>query len=43
LFGVEKVAVGKRRHAKRALALGVGFSGALSSTAAQNLAASMVF
>jgi hypothetical protein len=42
-FGVEKVTVGTGRHAKRALALGVGFSGALSSTAAQNLAAYMVF
>jgi hypothetical protein len=42
-FGVEKVKIGTGRHAKRALALGVGFSGALSSTAAQNLAAYTVF
>jgi hypothetical protein len=42
-FGVEKVKVGTGRHAKRALALGVGFSGALSSTAAQNLGAYTVF
>jgi hypothetical protein len=42
-FGVEKVAVGTGRRAKRALALGVGFSGALSSTAAQDLAAYTVF
>jgi hypothetical protein len=42
-FGVEKVKVGTGRHAKRALALGVGFSGPLSTTAAQNLAAYTVF
>jgi hypothetical protein len=42
-FGVEKVKVGTGRHARSALALGVGFSGPLSSTAAQNLAAYTVF
>jgi hypothetical protein len=42
-FGVEKVKIGTGRHAKRALALGIGFSGPLSSTAAQNLAAYTVF
>jgi hypothetical protein len=38
-FGVEKVKVGTGRHAKRAPGLGIGFSGALSATAAQDLAA----
>ena len=42
-FGVEKVKVGTGRHVKRALALGIGFRGPLSSTAAQNLAAYMAF
>jgi uncharacterized repeat protein (TIGR01451 family) len=42
-FVVEKVKVGTGRHATRALALGVGFSGPLSATAAQNLAAYTVF
>jgi hypothetical protein len=42
-FGVEKVKIGNGSHAKRALALAVGFSGALSPTAAQNLAAYTVF
>jgi hypothetical protein len=42
-FGVEKVKVGHGKHTKRALALGVGFSGALSATAAQNLVAYTVF
>jgi hypothetical protein len=42
-FGVEKVVRGMGRRTKRALALGIGFSGALSSTAAQDLAAYMVF
>ena len=42
-FEVEKVKLGTGRHEKRYLALGVGFSGALDPTAAQNLAAYMVF
>jgi hypothetical protein len=42
-FGVTKVKIGTGRHAKRALVLRVGFSGPLSSTAAQNLAAYKVF
>lgn len=42
-FQVQKVKVGTGRHAKRAVALAVGFSGALDSTAAQNLAAYTVF
>jgi hypothetical protein len=40
---VEKVKIGTGRRAKKALALGVGFSGPLSSTAAQNLGAYTVF
>jgi hypothetical protein len=40
---VEKVKLGTGHHAKKALVLGVGFSGALSSAAAQNLGAYMVF
>jgi hypothetical protein len=42
-FGVERVQIQKGRHAPKALALGVGFSGALDPTAAQNLTAYMVF
>jgi hypothetical protein len=42
-FGVERVQISKKPHAPKALALGIGFSGALSQTAAQNLAAYMVF
>jgi hypothetical protein len=42
-FGVRRVQLKKGRHAPKALALGVGFSGALDPTAAQNLAAYMVF
>jgi hypothetical protein len=42
-FGVERVQISKKPHAPKALALGLGFSGALSSTAAQNLAAYTVF
>src|SRR5262249_40939962 len=42
-FGVVKIKVGKGRQAKRAQALGIGFSGRLSSTAAHDLAAYMVF
>jgi hypothetical protein len=42
-FGVERVQISKKRHAPKALALGIGFSGALDPTAAQDLAAYMVF
>jgi len=42
-FQVEKVKIGTGRHSKRALVLAVGFSGALDSTAAQDLAAYTVF
>jgi hypothetical protein len=42
-FVAEKVAIGTKRHAKKALALGVGFSGALSTAAAEDLAAYTVF
>jgi hypothetical protein len=42
-FGVERVQISKKKHAPKALALGIGFSGALDPTAAQNLAAYMVF
>jgi len=42
-FGVEKVKISTKPHAPRALALAVGFSGALDPAAAQNLAAYTVF
>jgi hypothetical protein len=42
-FGVERVQISKKPHAPKALALGIGFSGALNQTAAQNLAAYTVF
>jgi hypothetical protein len=42
-FGVRRVQIQKGRRAPKALALGVGFSGALDPTAAQDLAAYMVF
>jgi hypothetical protein len=42
-FQVEKVVRGHGRHTTRALALAVSFDGPLDPTAAQNLAAYMVF
>jgi hypothetical protein len=42
-FGVKRVQIKKGPHAPKALALGVGFSGALDPTAAQNLTAYTVF
>jgi hypothetical protein len=42
-FGVERVQISKKKHAPKALALGIGFSGALGPTAAQDLAAYTVF
>jgi len=42
-FQVEKVKIGSKRHAKKALVFFVQFSGALSATAAQNLAPYTVF
>ena len=42
-FAVEKVHIGRKAHRQRALVLFVQFSGALSTTAAQNLAAYTAF
>ena len=42
-FNVEKVVLGTGRHKKRYLVLGVGYSGGLDPTAAQNLAAYTVY
>jgi hypothetical protein len=41
--GVEKVVLGTGRHKKRYLVLGLGYSGGLNATAAQDLAAYTVF
>ena len=42
-FGVKRVQISTKKHAPKALALGIGFSGALDPKAAQNIAAYMVF
>jgi hypothetical protein len=42
-FGVQKVVLGTGHHKKRFLVFGVGFTGGLASTGAQNLAAYTVF
>ena len=42
-FNLEKVVLGTGRHKKRYLVLGVGYSGGLNPTGAQNLAAYTVY